>query len=486
MKLLRLTSTDDEGIFNTQFNEEIVFKKGSKLALHSLTFDQIPREITIDDNTNGISVVYNDTYTGTADLNNNTYRADNVSFLLDDIQNKLNNTLTAEQSNLIGCEWKVEKNNDNKIQLTNYRSYPSNYEIPNILNNNEYVIEELEYRAKNEDEIVNLASYDYIAKGSGVYRLIKAYKEFTFGLISSDPKLAVNNYPNDPSIIYFGVEYYDGTFDPERQGTGYYVIFNGQDITYDAPLGYAVPSIPYTMGVSLNEPYEFYIEIINGELVLKYYSDSSPSISGELMRKPYNGDNLFPFVNLPTIPSGTLPSDYEDYRIRLQYTKSPLRGKNQEQYNGSPLLNFTPWKQNTFNQSITFESSELAKFLGFISPNLPTQKSTVENPLNYIAPYEFLLNTLNDSFIVELLDLKLDSYDSDRKGRFNILSVISSLEISEVGIVYEANNLIFIDLNLYADLNVRNLRLRILNRDGGAVNIAGKSVMTLLLKDVDE
>jgi hypothetical protein len=48
MKLIRLTTTDDLGVFSNTFNEDIIIEPNSRIALHSLTTQVNTENIVID------------------------------------------------------------------------------------------------------------------------------------------------------------------------------------------------------------------------------------------------------------------------------------------------------------------------------------------------------------------------------------------------------------------------------------------------------
>ena len=106
---------------------------------------------------------------------------------------------------------------------------------------------------------------------------------------------------------------------------------------------------------------------------------------------------------------------------------------------------------------------------------------------------------LSDNFMIESMSINLDSYDAsdfvygnvvtpprpeaEKKGRRkNILCTIPVNDNSNGLVQYEANNLIYIDINNAETLNVRNLNFRILNKDFKEIRQSGESaVMTILI-----
>ena len=99
----------------------------------------------------------------------------------------------------------------------------------------------------------------------------------------------------------------------------------------------------------------------------------------------------------------------------------------------------------------------------------------------------------NDNYIVELMNLQLQSYDgySDnvnniRAGRKNILATIPiDQDINDI-LRYAATTPYFLNLDNKDDVILRNIRARLLNLDYSPVETKGLSIMTLLIKDSSE
>ena len=113
-----------------------------------------------------------------------------------------------------------------------------------------------------------------------------------------------------------------------------------------------------------------------------------------------------------------------------------------------------------------------------------------------IASYDMLnipLFTGQDFFLIEALNLNVDSYNSSNPNfelrvknnvgeRKNILDTIPVDD--SLGIVsYQPNEMTFIDIKNSEDVNLRNLKVRIVNEDIQPIRTIGKSHITLLVKD---
>jgi len=90
-------------------------------------------------------------------------------------------------------------------------------------------------------------------------------------------------------------------------------------------------------------------------------------------------------------------------------------------------------------------------------------------------------------YMIEMLNIKLDSYDSfeKKRGRSNILAVINANEFNTgaLGVLlYEPNEPLYISLLNAQELSLRNIRCRIINMDYSPVETRGQSTITLHLR----
>lgn len=134
--------------------------------------------------------------------------------------------------------------------------------------------------------------------------------------------------------------------------------------------------------------------------------------------------------------------------------------------------------------TLEFSSMTLPNFLGY---RLQTYSTAVINPARFIADALFDITDTADSFVVELLSLELDSYNSvdtpavKAGGRRSILATVPKTEGVDGTIVYEVNYPTFVDIRNKNPVAIRNIRARILKSDMSSMIISGTATMTLLL-----
>lgn len=126
-------------------------------------------------------------------------------------------------------------------------------------------------------------------------------------------------------------------------------------------------------------------------------------------------------------------------------------------------------------------SAELANFLGFEDAQFPKKGAIKSRGFTAFGGLRFSGQDFTDSYIVELLNLPVESYDGSTGRKRSILYQIPVNNNNENGVVnFSASPLIFLDLNNLNPLLVRTIRLRIINRDNSPILTRGQSSVVLL------
>ena len=114
MKLLRLTSNSNNGIIDTNFNEDILIEPDSQLSLMNTSFSINKKEFTVSSNNN--KIIYNDSASSFSEalLESKTYSKADSNELLTDIENKINTSLVDNARN-IGTQFKVDVENGKTV-----------------------------------------------------------------------------------------------------------------------------------------------------------------------------------------------------------------------------------------------------------------------------------------------------------------------------------------------------------------------------------
>ena len=130
MKLIRLTTETNDGRFDNDFNDDIIIKSDSKIALQSVSLNIDIEDLQIDGENDTMTFSITPTNTRTIQLKTKVYSQFNHHLLLNDMQLKLNQGLeytdaqdTTKFPNELGLQMKasIDANKKISIQATNCR-----------------------------------------------------------------------------------------------------------------------------------------------------------------------------------------------------------------------------------------------------------------------------------------------------------------------------------------------------------------------------
>ena len=185
--------------------------------------------------------------------------------------------------------------------------------------------------------------------------------------------------------------------------------------------------------------------------------------------------------------------------------------------NAIVLPTLSRWEVTTPITSQLTLNAQIWDFLGYnlregnYDPDSEESKTVFMGPdngrncWNFWAPINEPRVALSDNFMVESMSVPLDSFDasevfysdikladgsnapksvlSEKKGRRKNILMTLPINNNTNGLVeYEAQNLIFIDINNAEKMNLRNMNFRILNKNFNSIDQSGESaVMTILI-----
>ena len=148
-----------------------------------------------------------------------------------------------------------------------------------------------------------------------------------------------------------------------------------------------------------------------------------------------------------------------------------------------------PFPKSLINYNVeaafNFSNVSIMKWLGFSSLEIKGTTNINKHTL-ITANTVFEPVVYSKSIVVELQNISLNSFDSIKKGRLNILEVVpdeQDLTISNNVITYEPNQLNFIQMSNISDILQRSFRVRLLNKFLNPIKTKGLVVLTILIQD---
>jgi hypothetical protein len=507
MKLIRLTTTDENALFSNTFNEDIIIEPNSKIALHSLTTQIQTEQIVI--NAQNDDIVYGITapVSRLIHLAHNTYDKTNIDDFFNDFTYKLNSSLefneseigrqfgvsTAENKLIVQLQTGAILNPNENYNNADFQKYlgTKNVELikPAIPANATPLLHRLGGTDLSLDSFIYLKST--ICKGVSVFRA-RLFKNDAIPAPPPDPPIEhggfVIGYYNrpitedtviEPANIVFGVRYVDTT-------QVYKMYKNGLETasTVSPIIGTNPPTVP---GVGKSNNDYISIESSQNELRAMVYNVAGGRANGLLIDSfPFDhSTELYPFCSF--VSSKTYISD-------IQFVTDPfynddnnekIKTFSYETVDDETVQAIPSLKINKEVQVfLQINDIDLTRLLGFRSQRMPINgfnKTNQAGIAEFKAFKPLSFRDIADTYLVEMLNLNINSYDSIKQQRMNLLSVIPQLDTIRERLVYDAVYPVFLSLNNPYRINLREVRARILKEDLAPINTIGYSQITILI-----
>jgi len=482
MKLIRLTTENTDGIFDVDFNDQIIIPANSKIALQSCSVQADGGKITINADNNEITYTLgsNSFDGGTIRLASETYFRNQVDSLFLDIKDKFNEdtawTFAKANRRQLGVEWDVFTNNDNKVVIEYKRGDNKEhtdtwrYEDTLVKRTDPGVWTKEPLLAKSADNDSVAYQKYFLSRGNGFFRtqinnLITSggtllENGFIIGLSSKDLASApLDEFTNDD--INYGI----------------HAVYNGATLEY-----YTIEDGIFTLSSETGtfngsgDPTNDYIELmINGGNinfnVYHYFDGGNPTFLADPSLYELN-QKLYPFL---IFRGSATEASCNNVRLTASpYDQVPTG------IHANLSLNPPDPVSNADSNFLQFQSITLANYLGYNNNTIPRSGVISASTYSYVADRKFTGKINADNFLIDMMNISLDSYDGFVNQRKNILAVVPQSDSNDL-IIYEPNTQNFIDLNNKTELNLRNIKCRFLNTDYTPFNLIGLASITILV-----
>jgi hypothetical protein len=473
MRLIRLTSKQLQGIFDCNFNSDIVIQPYSKIALHSFTSQFNRLEITI--NSQNDTIQYSVDGAGSVkalSLPHGTYDDSTIKQLFEIVTQNLNQSMDYTK-NQLGRQWFAGMLEGRVM----FQCMAGTIISPPSLPIMSFV------------KLVNVAQNTVYGPGAyqrngGISSQQDAFMYFTATQCKGSGSFRAKYIADDePTNSGFQLVY---ALQPPSATT---TIINPASVSYGIRLVDAMQ--PYKITINGSETATLITPVIGDTLAIDTFGGSvylrvyrlAGNVVHTLHTSAYDHTtNYFPiavFVGDTVMNTIRFSSDYF-----YNNNNPPSVVDNTLEANNNlptltriaPTLNFLQF--NDVNLSLEF---------GYKQPRYPASGfSAPEINAVYLAENGFQLRDFSESFIIEMLNLSIDSYDALTAQRRNFLAVIPQLSTVREQVVYVAPNLVFLDLNNNSPILMRQFKSRILKEDLTPINTFGLSTLTILIKGKDE
>ena len=508
VKIIRLSTDETDGSFNTRFRAPVNIKPYSRIALQNLVMGVNLKELVVNASNNVINYQVSSAVR-TCNLTRKTYTDNDARDIIDDIQFQMNGALVFQNGKELGAQFKVSQ--ASRITIQNNFSASSSY-TPQFSGNipkntgGDAVVDMSSPTAKafimnrasglaggvasTNNQAINFLDQT-ICKGTGLFRfkihtLVDEASDnlsgFVIGLCKGEVSGILKGVSDAGTFtdddIYFGIRV-------NKLATNMQLISEGQSI--------ATAHSPNSLGmyVGANNGNNAICEIkVSGNQMeaMIYYNGGQQSLGTKSVNLDgsdmkiqsqvytpfviYRGSDVHVktknhvFIQDPFTP---FPKDFaEGHETELGVPNPPT-----QQGGGASRLT---------NQFIEIVDPTFARQLGFVPNRNPVSGTVSVQRLVFTASQDFSLIALNDNFMALIDNVYLDSYDSLIGGHRPILSVIPSAD--DIGVIrFDSKFPVFVDCNNREGISLKNIKLRVIRQDGSAVVSQGLSTATLLIDE---
>ncbi len=503
---IRLTSNSNNGVFDANFKEDIFIPKNSKIALNGFCLESAYKnfEITKLNDKFGYKLENSDNtgqITGTVNFPHLEFREGIYGS-----KTALGNFFTALlrtmfNQNYISIVPSLTFLASDIDEMNNFYLEPK--KTPDMSYNQLQILTNVSYTGGNSGVYkkttgTDSASFDsYLAYplplNRGVGRVYTQLGDMTGGGGNSDAENGTNGIclalvdtePNDDGSSTF-------TFSDIKYG----VYLNNQSSTYrfieDGNETDSTISISAIGSNNQNSDF-MSIEKEGQTFKIKIYQPAFNGAVGQTLTIATlninnTTDTYYPVVFFKGDPttaqarniSGTLDVFYETPETVFD-TSLEYGGLQATNLHTPRLLNFD--EHTPFRQTLTIDKESTANFLGFEKlQNIAFHnEDNIDAQAPIVGDYEIKFLVSANYHIVVLDNIKLKAYDGFTNSRQNVLAYIPSKEGEEGEIIYEPNNLYYVDLDNREDLRLRNIKARILDKEFNPIFTSGISVFSFLI-----
>ena len=485
MRLLRLRTDNNNCEFDTTFNSDIIIKPGSKLALQNMCITKTPEKLVINADNDTIQIqISNGDGPADAKLEHRTYTKQNFEEMLQDISYQLNACMGWARRNQ-GIQWRASII-DNRVDIQYIQPQKQLLLTPDLI-------------SSAIQKSITLSGTSYITgidntEGTSYIYWEKPLCVGQGGFNVLTRELIANENPFAPTGFVIGLVEKSSTPRPSVPIDSYFCGIHAisEDANYNTiDQGFGEPSMilptPATSGSDNNDILS--INIGEGKITMSVYKHASTTAG-------YTG-TILKSIDLPKMGNNDPYTSPIYYPCITIFSATNTACQNIECYL-DPYLNNVPVTETVEEiQELTDRPPKQTRaksthILNFITPSLPKflgyseilYRSVQNKNVNYLAESIFDLVDISDSFVIEMLSMELNSYDSQTEGRRSILAVVpKSEEDTEGAIVYHVPYPTFININNNSEISLRNIRCRILKSDLTKIVVSGFSIITLLLDE---
>lgn len=492
VRLIRLTSDTNDGRFINNFQSNIELSPFSQVAFKGCNIDVPEPQITIDGTNSEITYkTVDDIFEGINNIDHGVYNIkSNLTILNGQIQTGFNNMININTDllpgRIIGQQWKADKGSNGSYEIQYNTANNTNLVTTEWERNNLTVTDTdpTNLIFSRDSSLPPFDIADVVSKTNTAYAVSKQpINKGGFRMLQRIQAISTTTTHNGAWIGISEINFTSTSTVPKLATLDIYIL-SGDDTTHyiykdgvdSSPVTTTVtPAVDDTFGIiKRGDIYEVVVFDSAGDYKLREFMTFNP----DNWTSDYYGAVILrdEAVDIDTV----------------QWTPDPYSFKNTPPNNffTSTALEEIGVPEPALELADATISSGLSAFLGFNNRHLQNQESesTADAELGikevFTASVQLNQAALDDAYVIELLNLDLDSYDGNSGTRRAILETIDfKATVDDTVIIYQPAEYVYLDLNNKQPLNLRNISARIVTETFGNVATEGFNTITIYVKD---
>jgi hypothetical protein len=494
-KLITLHSSTNDGLFDCNFNDDIIIDKNSHVSFVSCSLSLDNNKIIIDNDNDGIIFRIGTAPIRTTRIPHGIYSNDNIGDLIMRIQNAMNSELNIDEPDEHGQEILIDLSIANKIQIAfdgngyNHAVENGAFEVQSFHANNVVASSAGGLNTEVLTKTIGISGnrtgqfHSYVTANGSNNRGCGG-SQVEIGILSNADANTNAGFilgwanGNSPSTLSRdGLTYF---VEVQNSNTAPYKIKEQNGVIRDTTLVPRVGDI-VSLNLSLGNIYMTVYNVADGVGVEPYEEELGPF--------PYDtsGDQVNdPFYTVLGIFGAGANTVLKNYKVNFTPHAPQITGKQLDLVEVGGVGSQPPASNGNdpHDYAITFPNLSLANNLGY--NELTYQVINQDPPAIFIADTIFQNVFHPDNYKIELLNINLESYDSQTQGRRNILGIIPISETflnQNISLLqYEVNNIIALSVRNKNTEALRNIRARLINSHNETAVTYGLSFINIMVE----
>lgn len=490
MRLIRLSTTDNNLYFNNNIQADINLSPKSKICCLNVNFEKAANELYIDDSTGNVKVQVQDQIYN-YDILNNTYDLSNYESLLICMkqlsQSKLNigEFATGYNQKAIGLLWNVDNNDALNTVISTTQQKPldpiqdaSQDDDYQAFNFTQITPETFGYTNQDVGSIAEVFTDSFnfpTSLNTGTANIFQGTKRnciYTMSIkeINSASLGGIFGFMRNP------------TTQNRSDSNNYFLAISFTDDTNPYILHYEGVDTTLAIGNASDDDFIMF-RFTDNQVQCRIFNAGNPDGFDAHSRTDVIADAIYPVLQLsaPLVEANRVVIENLSVipNVRPDDVFTGVETPALTSVYNIPVPNLT---ETTFSYELT---EDVGRFLGYKS----FLRNETNNNFSWVSENAIILYDNSENYIVELVNIDLQSYDGLKgvEQRKNILmNIVNSRERNQPDVAFVSTFPVWLNIDNAFESFIRNIKARIVHSDYRQVKAQGQANITLLIKDEDD